>query len=79
MVVNFSKYWTNTHERIIEANDVTFIAMAIRLDTKIELISQMIHFFLTKITVGGVTTINYFIYDLKDESYVLLCPAMYVR
>lgn len=46
----------------------------------------MIHFFLTKITVGGVvipalivTTINYFIYDLKDESYVLSCPAMYVR
>lgn len=48
------------------------------LNKKIEYTSELIHFALLKFTIAGiemptllVTIINYFVYDLKDDSYLL--------
>lgn len=71
---------------LLEVNNPAFRAMATEMDERIELISKVLHFILTKLTVAGIhlppivlTAINYFIYDLKDDSYVLPFPLMYVR
>lgn len=58
----------------------------IKLNGKIERMSQLIHFMLAKLTFVGcvlpdliLTTINYFIYNLNDESFHLSIPMMYVE
>lgn len=55
------------------------------LNEKIERISKLIYFLVVKLTTLGVllpalfiTLINYFIYDLKDDSYYLSFPIAYV-
>lgn len=62
---------------------MAFTAITIKMDQNIELMSKVIHFLLAKLTIVGVelpalglAAINYFIYDLGDESYVLPFPMM---
>lgn len=56
-----------------------------KLNEKIERISKLIYFILVKLTPVGIilpalqiTLINYFIHDLKDDSYFLSFQIMYV-
>lgn len=53
------------------------------VNVKIERLSKLIHFVLTKLTVVGlelpalaITMINYFVYDLSEESFFLPEPLM---
>lgn len=55
------------------------------LINKIELLSEIYHFMVVKLTMPGVvlpafllTMINYFIYDLGNDSYFLPFPIVYV-
>lgn len=55
------------------------------INTKIELLSKWMHLFVVYVVIPAAvlpafiaTGINYFVYDLGDESYLLPNPAMYV-
>lgn len=57
----------------------------VKVNEKIERGSKIIYCILPEISFAGVvipplliTSVNYFIYDLKDESYLLPFPVMYV-
>lgn len=70
----------------LEINNAALRAVATEIDENIELISNVIHFVTTKLTIAGLllpplvlTAINYFIYDFGDESYVLPYPVMCVH
>ena len=61
----------------------TSTSIYIELNEKIEFICKLLHVVSVHLTVNGVmvpqlliTVINYFIYDLKDESYFLSFPVM---
>ena len=69
----------------VGASDTALKIKFSELNEKIERISKLIHFILVKLTLAGVelpaffiTLINYFIYDLKDDSYYFSFPIMYV-
>lgn len=54
-----------------------------KMAEKIEFISKMVHFGLTRVSFCGVTlpaiavtATNYFVYDLKEDSYFLSVPMM---
>lgn len=58
-------------------------AVYIKLNGNIEWTCQLLEITIVKLTSAGVlipplliTAVNYFIYDLKDESYYLVCPVM---
>lgn len=58
----------------------------IRLNAQIELISQVLYYLATRFALIGlmspsllVTLVNYFYYDLGNESYYLSCPLLYVQ
>lgn len=71
----------------LEANNASLNALATEMNKKIEFISELAHFILTKPSVAGVvvppliaTVINYFINDsMDDDSYLVPYPVMYVR
>lgn len=76
----YNEKFQHTFLEIKNATTVT------KTDEKIELISEVVQFIATKLTVAAValpplilTVFNYFLYDLKDESYVLPFPVMYVQ
>lgn len=69
----------------LEPSDSALKTRCHGLNVKIERISKLIYFLVVKLTLLGVllpalfiTLINYFIYDLKDESYYLTFPIAYV-
>lgn len=58
----------------------------IELNEKIERMSKIVHFFIVKVVYVQsflppilITMINYFIYDLKDDSFYMVIPMMFVR
>lgn len=63
----------------------TSTSVYIELNEKIEYTCKLVHFVIVKLTFIGImlpqvliTTINYFLYDLKDQSYFLSVPVMWV-
>lgn len=59
--------------------------MYIKLNERIERIFKLLHFLFVEMSIVGVvlpaaliTIVNYFVYNLGDESWFLPCPAMYV-
>lgn len=64
----------------------TSATIYIELNEKIELTCELLHLTIAKFTYIGVsipqlliTGANYFVYDLKDESYYLTVPVMWVN
>lgn len=60
--------------------------MYIELNDKIERIFKLLHFLFVEMSIIGVvlpaaviTIINFYVYNLGDESFFLPCPAMYVK
>lgn len=54
-----------------------------KVNESIEYMSKLLHFAILKVTIAGVeipallaTIINYFVYDLEDDSYLLPFPIM---
>lgn len=57
-----------------------------KMNEKIEMVSQILHFAFVKVTLPGlmvpffvISAVNYLMYDLKDESFQLPYPVMYVQ
>lgn len=65
-------------------NPVSNFAFA-AINRKIERMSKLIYFSMLKINAPGImlpsffiSMINYYVLDLGDKSFSLLCPVMYV-
>lgn len=63
-----------------------FIIKEYELNEKVELMSIVIHFLQLKLSLPsfilpavGITLLNYFAFNLEDESYFLPIPIMYAQ
>lgn len=68
-----------------ESNDLIAMSKYTNLNKKIELLSKIYYFFVVKLTMPGVlmpsfvlTIVNYFVYNLENDSYFLPMPIVYV-
>lgn len=71
--------------KIIESHDPALMAMYKMIAAKFERLSNLAHLIMVKFTIVTfvlppliITGVNYFIYDLAAESYILTYRTLYV-
>lgn len=89
MQLKCKRNWIHYFECIFPppgARDANSKAAYVKLNEKTEFTSKLIHFLFTRIAVAVIqlpvliiTLINYYINDLKEESYLLAFPIMLFR